>query len=56
MQTVFGFTLATGICDWYASENNFVEFRVVAGRSRTRASSLEKNGMIGDGTGAAWQV
>ena len=39
MQTVFGFTLATCIWDWYASDNNFVDLRVVAGRSRTRASS-----------------
>jgi hypothetical protein len=39
MQTVFGFTLATCIWDWYASDKNFVELRVVAGRSRPRASS-----------------
>ena len=38
-QTVFGFTLATCIWDWYASDKNFVELRVVAGRSRTWASS-----------------
>jgi hypothetical protein len=46
----------------------FVEFRVVAGRSRTRAGipkavlcrGLEKNGMVrawhGHGMGMAWQV
>jgi len=36
---VFGFTLATCIWDWYASDNNFLELRVVAGRSRKRAGS-----------------
>ena len=65
MQTVFGFTLAICIWDWYASDSNFVELCVVAGRSRTRASSLstavlycglEKSGMVGDGMGAAWKV
>jgi len=39
MQTVFGFTPATCIGHWYASDNNFVELRVVTGRSRTQASS-----------------
>jgi len=34
---MFGFTLATRICDWYASDYNFVELRVIAGRSRTQA-------------------
>ena len=38
-QTVFSFTLATCIWDWYASDKNFVQLRVVAGRSQTRASS-----------------
>ena len=38
-QTVFGFTLATCIWVWYASDNNFVELRVIAGRSRTLAVS-----------------
>ena len=38
-QTVFGFTLATCIWGWYTSDKNFVELRVVAGRSRTPASS-----------------
>ena len=41
--------------DWYASDKNFVELRVIAGRSRTRkgrlstamlCSGLEKNGMV----------
>ena len=38
-QTVFGFTLASWIWNWYASDHNFVELRVVAGRTRMRASS-----------------
>ena len=36
-QTAFGFKLATCIWDWYASDNKFVELRLIAGRSRKRA-------------------
>ena len=39
MQAVFVFTLGTCIWDCYASDNNIVEPRVVAGKSRTRTSS-----------------
>ena len=51
MQMVFGFTLAICIWDWYASDNNFVELRVVAGRSRQRASSPQASL---DGSAVPW--
>ena len=67
--TVFGFTLATCIWDWYASDDNFVELRVIAGRSLTLAVSphavsrrpccavaLRRTAWSEHGMGAAWQV
>jgi hypothetical protein len=38
-QMVFVFTLVTCIWDWYASDNNFVELRMAAERSRARAGT-----------------